>query len=211
MCVSDNKKNKTMDEKKVNEKQKLNSTFAMKDLERTIVIPVESHIYSYITQSRQSEIITLERDSTLLAIMKPYLELKPVSEDECEPTEGYKMLTIVLPELRQVYNQKSKKVMYCNTLFRDHLSPKGVIRVNKYFKDNFKDKFRTAIDIYVEKQYDDMMDSGEKHRIKLEKGITSFLCQYHIEPTRKLIKSLARDWQRHRDRNDEYRYTPVFY
>lgn len=212
MCVLDKQKNMTMEDKKVNMEKKHDDTFAMQELERTILVPVESHIYSYITQSRQSEVITLERDSTLLAIMKPHLELKPVSdEDAVEVPEGYKMLRIVVPELRHVYNHKKKKVIYCDTLFRDNLSPKGVKKVNKFFKDNFKDKFRVAMDIYVEKQYDEMSDSDEQHRIKLKKGITTFLLQYHIEPTEKLIRSLKMDYIRHRDKNEMYRYSPVFY
>lgn len=199
-----------METKRVNGKQKLSNTFAMQ-MERTIEIPVETYIYSYITQSRQCDVITLERDSTLLAIMKPYLELKPVAEEDVEIPDGYKIIRIVVPELRQVYNSKSKKVIYCDTLFRDHLSPKGMKKVNNFFKNNFKDKFRCSIDIYIEKQYDEMSESGQQHRIKLKKGVTAFLCQYHIEPTEKLVASLVKDYQRHRARNEEYRYTPVFY
>ena len=102
-----------METKRVNGKQKLSNTFAMQ-MERTIEIPVETYIYSYITQSRQCDVITLERDSTLLAIMKPYLELKPVAEEDVEIPDGYKIIRIVVPELRQVYNSKSKKVISFN-------------------------------------------------------------------------------------------------
>lgn len=180
--------------------------------ERYLTVSVEQHIYRYITESLGTNVVKLERDSTLMAIIKPYLELS--SEQEELPTpDGFMELKIELSELREIYNSRTGSVYYCDTLFRNVLTEKGMVKVRNFFKRTFKNSFRTFLDGYTEKQYDDIA-SGEvdaHRRIKVKQGVVAFLLNYHIDFDEKLINALTRDWYRHTDRNENNRFSPVLY
>lgn len=179
---------------------------------RILTIVVEDHFYKYITESIGGDTVRPERDSTLLAIIKPYLETKSSLEAETEEIpEGYSPIHIELPELRQTYNSQTGKVIYCDTLFRDCISPKGVEKVRRYFKNCFKMAFRTFMDGYTENQNDNNAEADETSRMRVKRGVVAFLLQYHIDINERLVSTLTRDWYRHRDRTEQNRFTPVFY
>lgn len=165
----------------------------------------------YITESYDSDIIPLDRDSVLLAVIKPYLEL---TSDEEEPvddeTKEREVVRIELPlENAKVYYHAGKKVYVCNTLFRNRLSKAGQDRVKRFFEKNFKKAFRTFMDGFIAHQQLEMTEN--MLYLKVKEGIAEFLMQYHIEFNDRDIATLARDWYRHRDRNEENRVSPLVY
>lgn len=173
---------------------------------------VKAHIKKFLTQSLQSEIVKPERDSTLMAIIKPHLILESaVDETDPEP-EGYEEIKIELPDLRQVYNSKTGRSYYCDTMFRDHIDNKGLEKVRNFFNRTFKAAYRTFMDGYIESQNDAYTDEGnEESRLRVKRGAVSFLMSYHIDPDERLITALTRDWYRHRERTEKNRFSPVLY
>ena len=138
---------------------------------RILTITVKQDIHKYITESLQSDIVKTERDSTLMNIIKPYLcldaepwELEPIPDD-------YTKLQIELPDLRQVYEARSGKIYYCDTLFRDHITEEGLKKVRNYFKRNYNNKFLTVLAGWVERQHFDNENSEEEKRIQVTTGI----------------------------------------
>ena len=119
---------------------------------RYLTVTVKSHIAQYIKESIGSSIVKPERDSTLLASIKPHLLLGSAVEEVTETPEGYEEIQIELPDLRQVYETRSGKVYYCDTMFRDHIDNRGLERVRNFFNRTFKAAFRTFMDGYTEFQ-----------------------------------------------------------
>lgn len=178
---------------------------------RYLTVSVKSHIRQYIVESLGSDIIKTERDSTLMAIIKPHLMLGS-SVEEVEPVpEGYGELQIELPDLRQVYEARSGKTYYCDTMFRDHIDNKGMEKVRNFLNRTFKAAFRTFMDGYTESQNDANTLNDVDRRMRVKQGVMSFLLQYHITTDEKLISSLTRDWYRHQERNEKNRFSPVLY
>ena len=180
--------------------------------ERYLTVSVEQHIYRYITESMGCDVVKLERDSTLMAIIKPYLELSSGTDEQPVP-DKFMELKIELPELRRVYNSRTGSCYYCDTLFRNVLTEKGMVKVRRFLGRTFKNSFRTFMDGYTEKQYDDMSTgkAGAGKRIKVKQGVVAFLLNYHIDFDETLINALTRDWYRHTDRNENNRFSPVLY
>lgn len=172
---------------------------------------VKSHIRKYITESLGSDIMKPERDSTLMAIIKPHLMLGSAVEEVAPLPEGYEELQIELPDLRQVYEARSGKTYYCDTMFRDHIDQRGLEKVRNFLNRTFKAAFRTFMDGYTESQNDSNTLNEVESRLRVKQGVMSFLLQYHIDPNEKLIGSLTRDWYRHQERNEKNRFSPVMY
>lgn len=178
---------------------------------RYLNVTVKSHIKKFLTESLHSEIVKPERDSTLMAIIKPHLTLGSAA-DETEPVpDGYEEIQIELPDLRQVYEAKTGRVYYCETMFRDHIDNKGLEKVRNFFNRTFKAAYRTFMDGYIESQNDASMDQGSENRLRVKRGAVSFLMSYHIDPDERLITALTRDWYRHQERNEKNRFSPVLY
>jgi len=178
---------------------------------RYLTVTVKSHIRNFIAENLGSTIVKPERDSTLMAIIKPHLQLASAFEEVRPVEEGYEEIQIELPELRQVYEARSGKIYYCDTMFRDHIDQHGLERVRNFFNRTFKAAFRAFLDGYTESQNDAMSLTEEDRRIRVKQGVVSFLLQYHITPDEKLISSLTRDWYRHQERNEKNRFSPILY
>lgn len=175
---------------------------------RYLTVSVKSHIQRYIIESIGSSIVKPGRDSALMAIIKPHLVLGSAIDEEEPLPEGYAEIQIELPDLRQVYEAKSGKVYYCDTMFRDHIDRLGLERVRHFFNQTFKAAFRTFMDGYTEYQQE---NKAEDESIKVKKGVCAFFNQYHITYDDTMVSSLTRDWYRHQERNEKNRFTPVLY
>ena len=178
--------------------------------ERYLTVSVEQHIYRYITESLGTNVVKLERDSTLMSIIKPYLELSSETDEQPVP-DKFMELKIELPELRRVYNSRTGSCYYCDTLFRNVLTEKGMVKVRRFLSRTFKNSFRTFMDGYTENQNDNNAEAAETSRMRVKRGVVAFLLQYHIDINERLVSTLTRDWYRHRDRTEQNRFTPVFY
>ena len=178
---------------------------------RYLTVTVKSHIKKFLVESLGSEIVKTDRDSTLLAIIKPHLTLESAVDEVEETPEGYEEIQIELPDLRQVYESRSGKLYYCDTMFRDHIDRRGLERVRSFFNRTFKAAFRTFMDGYTESQNDSRALTETESRTRIKQGVVAFLLNYHITPDERLISSLTRDWYRHQDRNEKNRFSPVIY
>lgn len=175
----------------------------MKD--RLLTITVKADIHKYLTESHQSEVIRLERNSELMDVIKPYLCLEP-DEWEIQPVpEGFAKLQIMLPDLRQVYEARSGKMYYCDTLFRDHINETGLKKVRNYFKRTFNDKFLTFLAGWVERQHFDNENSDEERRIQVTSGIVAFYNNYHIAFDEKMIEARRKAWIRYVEKLEQNR------
>ena len=168
---------------------------------RYLTVTVKSHIKKFLVESLGSEIIKTERDSTLLAIIKPHLTLESAIEEVEETPEGYEQIQIELPDLRQVYNARSGKVYYCDTMFRDHIDRLGLEKVRNFFNRTYKAG-------YTEHQNE---TKAEDERLRVKMGVCAFFNQYHITYDDTMVSSLTRDWYRHQQRNEKNRFSPVLY
>lgn len=176
---------------------------------RYLTVTVKPYIKKFLIESMDSEIIKTERGSTLLAIIKPHLILKTdVDEVEEEKPKVYEEIQIELPDLRQVYNTRSGKTYYCDTMFRDQIDPVGMAKVRYFLNRTCKASFRTFMDGYTEFQNE---TKGEEDRIRVKMGVCAFFNQYHITCDEKMISCFTRDWYRHRERNEKNRFSPVLY
>lgn len=175
---------------------------------RYLTVTVKSHIKKFLVESLGSEIVKTDRDSTLLAIIKPHLTLESAVDEVEETPEGYEEIQIELPDLRQVYNAQSGKTYYCDTMFRDHIDRVGLEKVRNFFNRTYKAAFRTFMDGYTEFQNE---TKSEDARIRVKMGVCAFFNQYHITYTDTMVSSLTRDWYRHQERNEKNRFTPVLY
>ncbi len=175
---------------------------------RYLTVTVKSHIKKFLVESLGTEIIKTERDSTLLAIIKPHLTLESAIEEVEETPEGYEQIQIELPDLRQVYNARSGKVYYCDTMFRDHIDRLGLEKVRNFFNRTYKAAFRTFMDGYTEHQNE---TKAEDERLRVKMGVCAFFNQYHITYDDTMVSSLTRDWYRHQQRNEKNRFSPVLY
>lgn len=176
---------------------------------RYLTITVKEDLYKYITESLNSEIVRLERDSTLLNIIKPHLCLEP---DEWELTpvpKGYTKLQIELPDLRKVYEARSGKVYYCDTLFRDHITEDGLKKVRRYLKRNYNDKFCTFLAGWVERQHFENETSEEEKRIQVTSGVVAFFNNYHITFTESMVEARRKAWLRYLENLENYKKSPV--
>ncbi len=175
----------------------------MKD--RILTITVKADLHKYLTESHQSDIIRPERDSELMTVIKPYLCLEP-DEWESQPIpDGYAQLQIALPNLRKVYEARSGKVYYCDTLFRDHITEEGLKKVRSYFKRTFNDKFLTFLAGWVEYQNVANETSENKKRIQITKGIVAFFNNYHITFDESMIEARRKAWIRYLEKLEENR------
>ncbi len=157
----------------------------------------------YLLNSYQKGIVTPPRDSTLINLIKPHLELK--AEDEEFPED--EIILIELPlNSEVVYHQGNKKVYFCNTLWRNTLSELGHKRVKQFFENYFKHGFRIYMDGYYEAQN---LCREDNSRMKVKEGVVQYLMQYHIDFDEKLVSALTRDWWRHRDLNENYQFSPL--
>ena len=179
----------------------------MKD--RILTITVKEEIYKFITQSLNSDVVRLERGSALLYMIKPHLALEP-DEWELEPIEeGYATLGIELPVRSRTTEARSGKVYYCDTLFRDHLTKEGLVKVRSFMKKNYNDKFCTFMAGWVEHQYR-VNDLTEKEkRIQVTDGITAFFDCYHIEFTDAMVEARRQAWKRYRNKVEKYEKSPI--
>lgn len=159
---------------------------------------VGAEMRQFVTASYNSDTIPLERDSVLMDIIKPHLELRPKeSSDDFPPDETIK---IEIPHINgKVYCRATNKVYICNTLFRDVLSEDGHSKVRRFLERNFKKSFRCFMDGYTEAQ----LDNGDDHRLRVRRGAVSYLMNYHIDVSEKLVARLVRDWFRHREKNEK--------
>ena len=170
----------------------------MKD--RILTITVKADLRKYLTESPQSDIIRPERDSELMTVIKPYLCLEP-DEWETQPIpDGYAQLQIALPDLRKVYEARSGKVYYCDTLFRDHITEEGLKKVRSYFKRTYNDRFMTFLAGWVERQHFDNSNSEEERRIQVTSGIAAFFNNYHITFDERMIESRRKAWLRYQEK-----------
>ena len=48
-------------------------------------------------------------------------------------------------------------------------------------------------------------------RMKVKDGVVQYLMQYHIDFDEKLVSALTRDWWRHHDLNEKYKFSPLVY
>ena len=177
---------------------------------RLLTITVKQDIHKYITESLQSEIVKTERDSTLMNIIKPHLCLEAEAW-ELEPIpEGFVQLQIELPDLRQVYEARSGKKYYCDTLFRDHITEEGLKKVRNFFKRTYNDKFLTFLAGWVERQHFDNETSDEEKRIQVTSGIVAFFNNYHIDFDEKMIEARRKAWIRYQEKVENYKVSPAF-
>lgn len=181
----------------------------MKD--RLLTITVKEDIYKYITMPLQSDVVRLERDSALMTVIKPHLCLEP-DDWELEPLpEGFHKIHIELPDLRKVYEARSGKVYYCDTLFRDHITKAGLEKVRRFFKRSFHDKFNTYLTGWVEHQHVDNETSETERRIQVTAGIVAFFNSYHIDFDEKMIEARRQAWIRYQKNLEEYKKSPAIY
>lgn len=178
---------------------------------RFLTVTIKDNIKKFVTESLNSDYVPLERGSTLLYIIKPHLLLEPDGWELMEIEEGYSQLRIELPELRKEYDSRNDRVYYCNTLFRDHIDAKGLKKVRKFLYNTYKASFRTFMDGWIERQYAAESDSDKEVVEQVVEGVTSFLNQYHIPFTEKDVEALRQDWQRHKRKNENYRFSPILY
>ena len=177
---------------------------------RILTITVKQDIHKYITESLQSDIVKPERDSELITNIKPYLCLEP-DEWESEPIqEGYTQLQIELPDLRQVYEARSGKMYYCDTLFRDHITEEGLKKVRSYFKRIYNDKFLTFLAGWVERQHFDNETAPEEKRIQVTSGIVAFFNNYHITFDEKMIEARRKAWIRYQEKLENNKVSAAF-
>ena len=159
----------------------------------------------FIEDSYQSDTIPLERDSILLHLIMPYLEL--TSDEPAEDDYGPDTVKIELPlGNKKVYNHSGQMVYVCNTLWRNRLSEEGQAKVKRFFDHEVKKAFRTYMDGYIESQ--NATETGRQYK-RIKEGITAFFIQYHIDFTKQDIAAFARDWYRHRDKVDENLRSPL--
>ncbi len=169
---------------------------------------VKPHIRQYIQQSFGSDIVPLRRGRTLTYLIIPHLRLEPETDEEQPAPEGYEQIKIELPDLRKVYEASTGKVYYCETLYRDCITPDGEAKVRSFLSNTFKHAFRIFMDGWIEHQE---QDRDVDDRLEVKSGVVAFLENYHIDIDEKLITSLTRDWYRHRDENEQYEFSPLVY
>lgn len=178
---------------------------------RNLTIIVKEDIYKYITQSLQRDVIVPERDSTLMNIIKPHLCLVP-DEWESEPMrDDYRYLQVELPDLRQVYEARSGKVYYCDTLFRDHITRKGLVKVQRFLKRTYHAEFCAFLAGWVERQHIDNEIAEKERRIQVTNGIVAFLNNYHIDFDEKMVEAHRQAWIRYLKNVEKYKVSPVFH
>lgn len=170
---------------------------------------MKEEYFKYITQSLRSDVVKLEKGSTLMHIIKPYLSLEP-DEWELEPIpEGFTQLRIELPVWSHTYEARSGKVYYCDTLFRDHLTEAGLKKVRSFIKKNYNDKFCTFMAGWVERQHRENEISETSRRIQVTDGIAAFFNNYHIDFTEAMVEARRKAWLRYQDKVENYEKSPV--
>ncbi len=175
---------------------------------------VKPHIRQYIQQSLGSDIVPLRRGRTLTYLIIPHLRLEPgTDEEEQAVQEGYEQIKIELPDLRKVCEASTNRVYYCETLYRDCITPDGEAKVRSFLSNAFKHSFRIFMDGWIERQAKEHQENNrsEDERLEVKSGVVTFLMNYHIDIDEKLITSLTRDWYRHRDENEQYEFSPLIY
>jgi tagatose-1,6-bisphosphate aldolase non-catalytic subunit AgaZ/GatZ len=178
---------------------------------RYLTITVKEDLYKYLTQSLQSTIIKPQRDSTLMNIIKPHLCLEP-EEWELQPIrDDYRAIQIELPDLRQVYSARDGKMYYCDTLFRDHITKKGLEKVRRFLKQTFHAQFYSYLTAWVERQHVKNESAEKEKRIEVTNGIVAFFNSYHIEFDEKMIEAYRQSWIRYLKNLEKYKVSPVLY
>lgn len=176
-----------------------------------LMIRVKHHIAQYLRDSIQSDVIKVDKGRAMMTMIKPYLTLEP-DEWEQEPLpEGMDEIFIELPKLNQEWEEENGVIYWCNELFRDHLSKRGLDILRNFFNKNFRAAYRSFMDGYTESQQDATSLDESEARLKVKRGAAAFLCQYHIDLDEKLIRAMVRDWYRHTERNEQNRYSPLIY
>lgn len=179
----------------------------MKD--RMLSVTVKTDIHKFVTESMQCDYIKCSHDSTLITVVKPHLCLEP-DDWELEPVpDGYTWLKIELPDLRQVYEARNGKVYYCDTLFRDHITRKGLVKVRRFLWKTYNAKFNAFLAGWTERQHVDNETAERERRVKVTDGIVAFFNNYHIDFDNKLIESRRQAWVRYMKKTEEYRQSPV--
>lgn len=172
---------------------------------------VGSRMKQYVINAYNSDIVPLENESVLMNIIRPHLELRPHDEDLEEfddETMKNEVIRIELPhDRKKVYSVSKQKVYVCNTLWRNRLSSKGQFKVKRFFERNFKFAFYTYMDGDIERQ-EMMKKEGEIYN-EMISGIQAFMDKYHLPYVERDLRTLARDWYRHRDKVEGYKISPI--
>ena len=162
----------------------------------------------WIEDSFQDGTVRPARGSVLVMLILPYLELHPKGEEEELPEDETVLIELPMKRDEKVYCKSTKKVYYCNTIWRNWLSKAGHKKVKHFFETNFRKAFHTFMDGYTEGQHE---TKDEDARMKVKQGVCAFLNQYHINYDETMISSMTRDWWRHVEKNEENRISPMVY
>lgn len=167
---------------------------------------VGTKLRQYLLNSYQDGVVSPPANSNLINLIRPHLELH--ADEEVLPEE--ETISIELPVARhlKVYSLSKNNLYFCDTLWRNRLSEDGHKAVKKFFENIFKHSFRIYMDGYYESQGLYKLDDA---RMKVKDGVVQYLMQYHIDFDEKLVSALTRDWWRHHDLNEKYKFSPLVY
>ena len=173
-----------------------------------VEVKIDSILRQYIQNCLQSDVVKLPQGALLIDLMRPYLAINNVSqqdlfESEPEDETDMEVIRIELPlHNGPVYNANAKKVIRYNGLFRTKLTEEGQAVVRRHFKKLMRLAFHTYMDGHTAK----CEAMNEK---KVKQGVTSFLLDYSIDFTEKDVSTVSRDWFRYRMKNNEKRVSPI--
>ncbi len=175
---------------------------------REITVNVKPYMYQYAVMSFGTDTIPLRRGRTLTKVIIPHLVLVSAGEAEQPAKEGFMQLKFELPAWSLTCEPGTDRKMYCYPLFRNRITEEGEASVRRFLANSFKNSFRVYMDAYIERQEE---TKTEEKKNMIKSGVVSFLMKYHIDVDERLVTSLTRDWYRHNEDNEQYKFSPMLY
>lgn len=181
-----------------------------------VEVQVGNRLKKYIEENfnRRGELkdgmVCPKKGSTLLDIIRPYLELQSyIEKQEKQDLPPDETIRIAFPLMRgqKVYNRSSGKVYYCDTFWRNWLNPAGHKKLERLFENNFRFYLFAHLDGYASGQ----REKDPQCRPKMKHGLYEFCDNFNINPDTKEVKTLLRAYYRYVEDREHSNVSPFFF
>ena len=167
----------------------------------TVDVKVLPALRAYILAVNEgSDIIYPSRESRLWGLVKMHLTTIPPDYKPTPATGSEACVRIAIYKTkRQNYNRNARRVIYQETLFRDHLAPAGQKAIADYLTRFFKHSFRSYITGAL----------ANNPKLSIHDAIYNFCTLHKIDMDVVTYEMLRKDWYRFRGRHPEGYVIPI--
>ncbi|MBE6239767.1 MAG: hypothetical protein E7113_06985 [Bacteroidales bacterium] len=162
----------------------------LKRTNEPMVVSVQVHpaLREYLVCIHNGEdTIFPEKGTRLWGLVSMHLTVQPSTYSPA-PEGGSRVNIAIFNSHAQTWCMDRKRTIYQDTLFRNHLSPKGQRAVARHLMDDFKQTFRAYMTGAI----------SNNSQLSITEAIDEFCSDYSISTEQMTYDMLRKDWYRFR-------------